>query len=56
MSGDMSTYGLPAAILNFFQLPFTPLNIHTSAIEFLYPENVGIAVGTALLPGLEAEI
>ena len=52
---DISTSGLTAAIL-YFRLPVTPSGISNSAIEFLDPEIGGLAVGTALLSCLEAEI
>ena len=44
-----------AAVLNF-QLPVTSCGIQNSAIEFLDPENWGLAVGMALRSCLEAEI
>jgi len=44
-----------AAILDF-PLPVTSGSIHNTVIELLDPENVGIAVGAALLSSLEAEI
>ena len=39
-----------------FRLPVTSGSIRDSAIELLDPENVGVAVRTALLSSLEAEI
>jgi hypothetical protein len=37
-------------------VPVTSGGIRNSAIEFMDPENEGLAVGTALLSSLEAEI
>ena len=39
-----------------FRLPVTSGSIRDSAIELLDPENVGVAVGTAMLSSLDAEI
>ena len=47
--------GLAAAILNY-RLPVTSVSIRHSTIELLDHENVRVAVGTALLSCLEAEI
>ena len=54
-SWDISTSGLAAAILKN-RLPVTSGSIRVVAIELLDPENGGLAVGTASLSGLEAEI
>ena len=54
-SRDMITSGIAAAILDI-RLPLTSGGIRISHIKFLYPENGGLAVGTALLSCLEAEI
>ena len=53
----MSIYitGLAAAIFKF-RLPVTSGSIRCSAIVLLDPENWGLAVETASLSGLEAEI
>ena len=51
----MSTSGLAAAIFKS-RLPVTSGSIRIIAIELLDPENGGLAVGTASLSGLEAEI
>ena len=47
--------GFVAAILKY-GLPVTLSSIRNSAVELLDPENVGIAIGTALLSRLESEI
>ena len=54
-SRDIITSGLTSAILDFRQLVTSP-DIRNSAIEFLDPENEELAVGTAWLSSLEAEI
>ena len=54
-SWDISSSGLAAAILKN-RLPVTSGSIRIIAIELLDPENGGLAVGTASLSGLEAEI
>src|SRR5208282_2995190 len=51
---DIITSGLTAAILNI-RFPLTSGGIRNSPIEFLDPENGGLAVGTALISSLEAE-
>ena len=51
---DLITSGLTAAILNI-RFPLTSGGIRNSPIEFLDPENGGLAVGTALISSLEAE-
>ena len=38
------------------RLPVTSDSIRNSATELLDPENGGLAVGTALISGIEAEI
>ena len=38
------------------RLPVTSGSIRNSAVELLDPENGGLAVGTALISSLEAEI
>ena len=45
-----------AAAISEFLLPVTSSSIRSSAIELLDPENVGVAVETAFLSTLEAEI
>ena len=45
---DITTSGLTAAILKM-RLPLTSGGIRFSLIEFLDPENEGLAVGTASL-------
>ena len=52
---DISTSSLAAAIFEF-RLPVTTCSIRNSAAELMNPENWGLAVGTELLSGLEAEI
>ena len=54
-SRDIITSGITAVIFDI-QLPLTSGGIRNSHIELLDPENWGIAVGTALLYSLEAEI
>ena len=54
-SWDISTSGLAAAILKN-RLPVTSGSIRVIAVELLDPENGGLAVGTASLSGLEADI
>ena len=54
-SGDISTSGLAAAILNY-RHPLTSGSIRNSTIDVLDPENMVIAVGISLLCILEAEI
>ena len=54
-SEDMSTSGLAAAIFKC-RLPVTSGSIRDSAVELVDPENRGLAIGTALISGLEAEI
>ena len=54
-SRDIITSGITAAILDI-RLPLTSGGIRNSHIEFLYPENRGLALGTALISSLEAEI
>ena len=44
-----------AAILKFL-LPVTWVIIYNSAIDFLHPENMGVAVGISFLGATEAEI
>ena len=44
-----------AAIFKF-PLPVTFDSIHNSAVDFLDPENMGVAIGISLLCILEAEI
>ena len=51
----MTTSGLAAAIFKS-RLPVMTGSIGNSAIELLDPEHGGLAVGTALLSSLEAEI
>jgi len=50
-----STSGLAAAIFES-RLPVTSGSIRIITIELLDPDNGGLAVGTASLSGLEAEI
>ena len=45
-----------AAAIFDFRLPVSPGGIRNSPVEFMDPENGGLAVGTALLSSLEAEI
>ena len=45
-----------AAAIFEFRLSVTSDGIRDSPSEFMDPENVGLAVGTELLFGLEAEI
>jgi len=54
-SRDISTSGVSAAILKY-RLPATSGCIRNSATDFLDSENESLAVGTALLSCLEAEI
>ena len=54
-SRDIITSGITAAILDI-RLPLTSGGIRNSHIEFPYPENGGLAVETALISSLEAEI
>ena len=54
-SRDLSTSGLAAAILKN-RLLVTSGTIRYSAVGLLNPENGGLAVGTALLSCLEAEL
>ena len=42
--------------LEFFLLPVTSGSIGTSAVRFLDPENIGLAIGILMLSRLEAEI
>ena len=51
----MGSSGLAAAILDF-RLPVTSDGVCNSAIVFLDPENMGVAVGIILLSCLQAEI
>ena len=51
----ITTSGLEAAIFKN-RLPVTSVTIRNSAIGLLDPENGGLAVGTALLSCLEAEL
>jgi len=54
-SGDMSTSGLAAAILNL-SLPVRLDNIVGITVGLLNPENSGLAVGIALLSCVQVEI
>ena len=54
-SQDIITSGITASILDI-RLPLTSGGIRNSPVEFLDPENGGLAVGTALISSLEAEI
>ena len=54
-SRDIITSGITAAILDI-RLPLTSGGIRNSPIELLDQENGGLAVGTALISSLEAEI
>ena len=51
----MGSSGLAAAILDF-RLPVTSDGVCNSAIVFLDPENMGVAVGIILLSCLQAKI
>ena len=44
------------AAIQDFRLPVTSDNIRNTTIEFLVPENKGVAVGILLLSSLEPEI
>ena len=50
-------YVLPVMVA-IFDLPLTPVSdsVHTSPIELLDPETVGVAIGMSLLSSTEAEI
>ena len=52
---DIIISGLTVAILNI-RLPLTSGGIRNSPVELLNPENGGLAVGTALISSLEADI
>jgi len=54
-SGDMSTFGLAAAILNLL-LPVRSDSILGITVGLLDPENIGLAVGIALLLFVQVEI
>ena len=54
-SRDISTSGLVAAIFKS-RLPVTSVSICNSSTELLDPEIGGLAFGTDLISGIEAEI